>query len=54
MIQKLGVVVSLLFKRVGLEDLLKFFGAYELAGGNDMQSLANAMWAIATAGQSDL
>ena len=54
LIQNFGAAASLLFKLVGPEDLVKFFGAYEEAGGNDMQSLANTMWAIATAGQLDV
>ena len=44
----------MLFEESGLEDLLKSLCAYEQAGGNDMQSLANTVWAIATAGQSDV
>ena len=34
-------------------DLLKSFWAREQADGNDMQSLANTVWAITKAGQSD-
>ena len=54
MVREFGAAASLLFKQVGVEDLLKSVWVHEQAGGNNMKSLANTVWAIATSGQSDV